>query len=590
MNPIDSIIDESISRIGRSPNDYAQGEPITLPQAEIDRMLEEAYNLGLNAGQRRTSNEEKDIGSRLFQQLMESLPDHVYFKDRQSRFICVNKSLALSHGIDHPATMIGNSDFDYFEASSAQKKFEDEQEIIRTGKGWTFREELSVHGSKQEHWVISSKLPLYDPAGNIIGTFGLSRNITQQKIAEREVFRQRRLLETIVQILPCRLFLRDREGKFILVNQEYRKVVGIPLDLDIAGKKLTEVIDDPRADRVLAEDLQVIETGIPIINKLEYDKSILAGNRWILTSKVPLRPDSSSIEGIVGMSLDITEQKRAEQLARKAKKALQFKNEQYEEELLVARQLQEQLMSMGFNESRMYSKDGDNWTFRASYLYKPSHHLAGDFFYLLPIDANRIGLLVCDVMGHGVKAALVTMLIRGLMSEIPNILGHPSRVLRHLNETILSLAEDEEFPRFVTAAYLIVDLEKGEAILANAGHPCPILKNDESDFQECPCDIIGPALGLLGGEPFGDTHFKFASETELFLFTDGIIEQSTPSGQDFGKAGLVLALETASSRNIEEQLDQVTSSLDTALEGMPCSDDICVVALKISPHPPQSQS
>ncbi|EDY84429.1 PAS fold family [Verrucomicrobiia bacterium DG1235] len=584
MTSAETIIAENLARLGIVNEGENEDAKLTLTKKQADEMLEQAFNLGIIEGKRSVLHEEEDMATQLFQQLMASLPDHVYFKDTQSRFICVNQAMANNFGLEHPEDIIGKSDFDFFKPDSAKKKFEDEQEIIRTGNGWSFKEEMDLHESDKERWVISSKLPLYDTSGKICGTFGLSRDITKQKRAEKEVLRQRRLLETIVQILPCRLFLRDREGKYILVNQEYRKVVGIPTELDITGKLLTEVIDDPRADRVLAEDLQVIESGIPINNKLEYDKSILAGNRWILTSKVPLRTDSDKIEGIVGMSLDITEQKRAEELARKAKEALQVKNEQYEEELLVARQLQEQLMSMGFNESRLYSKDGDSWNFRASYLYKPSHHLAGDFFYLIPVDANRIGVLVCDVMGHGVKAALVTMLIRGLMTEIPDILGHPSKVLQHLNETILSLAEDEEFPRFVTAAYIIVDLAKGEAVIANAGHPCPILKNDSSDFQECPCDIIGPALGLLGGEPFGDTTFALDSETEIFLFTDGIIEQSTSDGDEFGKVGLVKALGSATEHNIGEQLESVSSSLHKALAGTPSNDDICVVALKLKPN------
>lgn len=583
MNPSETILDRTLAEVGLPSDDHTEGAEITLTRAQIDGMLENVYNQGIVDGKRSVFHREDDMGTQLFQQLMESLPDHVYFKDMQSRFICVNKSMADYFGLSDPKEIAGKSDFDFFRPDTAQKKFEDEQEIIRSGKGWIFKEERSLKEGTQQLYVISSKLPLFDPAGKICGTFGLSRDITKQKMAEREVFRQRRLLETIVQILPCRLFLRDREGKYILVNQEYRKVVGIPPGLDITGKLLTDVIDDPRADRVLAEDLQVIETGEAISNKLEYDKSILAGNRWILTSKVPLRTDSDKIEGIVGMSLDITEQKQAEELARKAKEALQTKNEQFEAELLVARQLQEQLMSMGFNESRLYLRKGDNWSFRAGYLYKPSHHLAGDFFYLIPIDTNRIGVLVCDVMGHGVKAALVTMLIRGLMTEIPDILGHPSRVLQHLNETILSLAEDDEFPRFVTAAYLIVDLANGDVTLANAGHPCPILKSSESDFQECPCDIIGPALGLLGGEPFGDTHFKLSGETELFLFTDGIIEQTTQSGDDFGKNGLIAALSSASNHNIDEQLAHVKNSLDIALNGTPSTDDICVVAVKVTP-------
>lgn len=583
MNSAEDILEKALAKIGLPAGARAEGEKITLTQAEIDGLLEQAYELGVKQGKQSTFQRDGDMGSQLFQQLMESLPDHVYFKDLQSRFICVNKSMAEYHGIGSPADLIGKSDFDLFEASSAQKKYEVEQEIIKTRNAWSFQEELSLHEGKMERWVISSKLPLYDLEGNVCGTFGLSRDITQQKLAEREVFRQRRLLETIVQILPCRLFLRDREGRFILVNQEYRKVVGIPPELDIAGKLLTDVINDPRADDVLAEDLRIIETGEAISNKLEYDKSILAGNRWVLASKVPLRSESNAIEGIVGMSLDITEQKQAEELAREAKEALQVKNEQFEEELLVARQLQEQLMSMGFDQNRMYPKSGTHWDFGAHYLYKPSHHLAGDFFYLIPIDDNRIGVLVCDVMGHGVKAALVTMLIRGLMTEIPDILGHPSKVLQHLNQTLISLAEDEEFPRFVTAAYLTADLSKGEVVIANAGHLCPILKSSTSDFEDCPCDVTGPALGLIGQELFIDTAFPLRGETEIFLFTDGIIEQCTPGGEDFGKDGLVRALSSAPSRDIGEQLAQAEHALETALKGAHSEDDICVVALKLRP-------
>ena len=116
--------------------------------------------------------------------------------------------------------------------------------------------------------------------------------------------------------------------------------------------------------------------------------------------------------------MDITEQKEAEQKAKAAGEELAKKNHQFEVELLVARQLQEQLMAIGFDSQPMYALSGKMWELEASYLYSPSH-LAGDFFYLIPISENRLGILVCDVMGHGIKAALVTMLIRGLMLETP---------------------------------------------------------------------------------------------------------------------------------------------------------------------------
>lgn len=586
MQSTDTIFEEALRQAGISIGSASSDGLFKLSPEQIDHILRGAYNAGIRDGRRSLFREEEDMPAQLFRQLMESLPDHVYFKDLQSRFICANRSMALYFGLKDASDIVGKSDFDFFAPESARKKFEAEQEIIRTGVGWSFREERDVRGDIANNYVISSKLPLRDANGHICGTFGLSRDITKQKTAEREVLRQRRLLETIIQILPCRLFLRNREGQFLLVNEEYRRCLGLPPEFEIVGKRLADIIDDPRVDRILAEDLRVIETGEPIANKLEFDQSFLTDHRWVLTSKVPLRSENGETEGIVGMSLDITEQKRAEDIARKAKEALQAKNELYEEELLVARQLQEQLMSMGFNEKRIYSKRTPQWDFQACYLYSPSHHLAGDFFYLLPIDETKVGLLVCDVMGHGVKAALVTMLIRGLMSEIPRMLDHPSRVLQHLNETIISLAEDEEFPRFVTAVYMTIDLATGDAAIANAGHPSPIFHHRNqhvTPYEDCPCAIIGPALGLLGGEPFGDTRFKFDSSTEIYFFTDGIIEQITTNGPDFGRQGLVEALQSTTSELLNEQLDRVNQRLSAALDDKPVTDDICVIALRVTP-------
>ena len=586
MNSVDSIFEAALREANIVRDRAATDAVFTLSPDQIQAILKHAYSAGVRDGKRSLFRQEDDMPTQLFEQLMESLPDHVYFKDLQSRFICVNKSMATYFGLEKAEDAVGKSDFDFFSPESARKKFEAEQEIIRTGKGWTFREEKDVRGHVANNTVISSKLPLRDANGKICGTFGLSRDITKQKQAEQEVQRQRRLLETIIQILPCRLFLRDREGRYLLVNEAYRRCLGIPDDYNITGKALSDVVDDPRVERVIAEDLQVIETGESITNKLEFDQSFLSGNRWILTSKVPLRSEAGEIEGIVGMSLDITEQKRAEEMARKAKESLQAKNEQYEEELLVARQLQEQLMSMGFNEKRLYSKYCDKWKFQACYLYTPSHHLAGDFFHLLPIGADKVGLLVCDVMGHGVKAALVTMLIRGLMSEIPDILNHPSKVLQHLNETLLSLAEDEEFPRFVTAVYMTIDLQTGEALLANAGHPPPIIHQRDggaTPYEDYPSNDLGPALGLIGEEEFKETRFQFESAHEIYFFTDGIVEQTTRAGTDFGKQGLVNALASTDSEELNQQLDTLNQRLASALGNRPTNDDICVVAVRVEP-------
>ena len=548
--------------------------------------LRKALNAACDSGQALSMKGDME-SSLLFWQLMESLPDHVFFKDSKSRFICINHSLAHFFGLEHPDDAIGRSDFDFFQAEYARAKFDTEQEIIRSDEGWCFREERDLQSDGSEKWVLTTKLPLHDLNGDVCGTFGVSSDISQRKKAELELDQQRHLLETIVEILPCRIFVRDSDDRFVMINEEYRRAFDLETKEEVIGKKLTEIRDNEQAHRIEAMDAEIIKTGIAVLDELEFNKSLLGKERWVLNSKVPLIGRDGKPEGIVGMTHDITEQKNAEESARAAGKALAVKNKQFEAELFVARQLQEQLMSMGFNDQSIYNLSGKAWELEASYLYSPSHHLAGDFFYLIPIPDNKLGILICDVMGHGIKAALVTMLIRGLMLEAPVLLTDPGKVLKHLNDKLVVLAEDPEFPRFVTALYTVIDLNSGSVLLANAGHPAPIWRVEDQSgthFEPCPIENMGPALGLIPEDTFTNNDFTLTQTTELLFFTDGIIEQKTKNGEEWGVENLEETVLDHESDELPKQLKAISQELKDLVGAEDLSDDVCVIAVRLFPN------
>jgi len=116
--------------------------------------------------------------------LMESIPDDVYFKDRDSRFIAISGSKGRRHGME-PAAMIGKSDFDLFSDQHARKAFEDEQRIMQTGRSVINQEERETWEGGPDTWVSTTKMPLRDPHGQIVGTFGISRDITDRKQVEK---------------------------------------------------------------------------------------------------------------------------------------------------------------------------------------------------------------------------------------------------------------------------------------------------------------------------------------------------------------------------------------------------------------------
>ena len=119
----------------------------------------------------------------LMNALMNNLPDYIYFKDTESRFIKINDALAKYFGLSMPGEEIGKTDFDFFTEEHARQAYEDEQTIIQSGKQ-LIREEKETWINRPDNWVSTIKLPLLDNEGNIVGTFGVSRDITARKRVE----------------------------------------------------------------------------------------------------------------------------------------------------------------------------------------------------------------------------------------------------------------------------------------------------------------------------------------------------------------------------------------------------------------------
>lgn len=129
----------------------------------------------------------------LLRALLDNSPDHIYFKDFQSRFITCSKSLCGQFGMGRLDQILGKNDFDFFDEEHARPAFEDEQQIIRTGNPVIGKIEKEVRKDGRLAWVLTSKMPLRNKAGAIIGTFGISKDITAIKEAEgklEEVHRQ----------------------------------------------------------------------------------------------------------------------------------------------------------------------------------------------------------------------------------------------------------------------------------------------------------------------------------------------------------------------------------------------------------------
>lgn len=130
----------------------------------------------------------------LFRFLMENIPDRIYFKDRESRFVCVNAAMARLFNLSGPDEAVGKIDFDFFPQADAQRMFEDEQRVLQTGEAILGKVEKKLLPDGTTGWTLTTKLPLRDAAGEIVGTCGMSKDITALKFAEAALEEERNRL------------------------------------------------------------------------------------------------------------------------------------------------------------------------------------------------------------------------------------------------------------------------------------------------------------------------------------------------------------------------------------------------------------
>jgi PAS domain S-box-containing protein len=272
----------------------------------------------------------------LLETLLTNSPDYIYFKDRQSHFVRASQSLASIFNMSGPGELIGKSDFDFFKTEHAKAAFEDEQEIIRTGKPIIGKPEKEDHADGRTTWALTTKLPWRDKAGDIIGTFGISKDVTAIKEAESKLAHEKGLFQALVENLPDAIYFKDRESRFvrmsrskidrarqILINVFHTQHPGDDLPGHLAtsdacaeylvGKSDFDVYPELRARASFDEEQTILRTGQPLIGHIEKFTQPEDGSTvWYHTTKMPWRDEQGNIIGTFGVTRDITQLKEAE--------------------------------------------------------------------------------------------------------------------------------------------------------------------------------------------------------------------------------------------------------------------------------------
>ncbi|MFI5356975.1 MAG: PP2C family protein-serine/threonine phosphatase [Opitutales bacterium] len=257
------------------------------------------------------------------------------------------------------------------------------------------------------------------------------------------------------------------------------------------------------------------------------------------------------------------------------------RNRQMEDDLRMAREVQLALMPHEFPACRA----PDGGALRFAQLFEPAGGVSGDFFDVFPVSAYAAGIIVCDVMGHGVRSALVTAMVRTLIEQLRPHAGDPAVLLTRLNAGLTQMLQSAGDLIFVTAGYMVVDTVTRSLRYAQAGHPAPLLWQAQSRCAAPLAGVVrieGPALGLIPDHAYVAEEWPFATGDRLLLFTDGAFEVANSAGEEFGQERLAAAWAGAATQELGPALGAVKAGAAGFAAGQPFADDVCLVACELT--------
>jgi PAS domain S-box-containing protein len=240
----------------------------------------------------------------LFNALMDNLKDAVYFKDLESRFIRINRMHIDKFGISDPAEAIGKTDFDFFTGEHAGSSLTDEQEIISTGKAIT-KEERETQEGKTDRWVSTVKMPMIDPEGKIVGTFGISRDITERKNFEEQILILANALKSVNECVS----ITDMNDNVVFLNDAFLRTYGFSVE-DLKDQPIACIRSPKNPPEVVGKILPDTIMGGWSGEILNCRKD---GSEFpISLSTSIVKDDSGKPIALIGVANDITDRKRSE--------------------------------------------------------------------------------------------------------------------------------------------------------------------------------------------------------------------------------------------------------------------------------------
>lgn len=394
------------------------------------------------------------------------------------------------------------------------------------------------------------------------------------------------LMDHLINHIKDNIYFKDREGHFVLINKEGTKRAGLEDPEELIGKTDLDLFTEEHAREALEDEQRIIQTGQPLYGKEEKETWGDGHETWVSTTKMPLRDESGEIIGTFGISRDITQHKKAELLATHYAKENRRLYDEMQSELQMAAELQKTFMPSSYPAFPSGASPSESAA-RFCHYHDFSGSIGGDFCSVRKISDTEAGILLCDVMGHGVRAALITALIRAIVEEISYREKDPGQFLNHMNKKLKPIIQSDDLFLFSTACYMVLDVATGSLRFALAGHPVPFLLNASTGAAEwltTQKEDSGPALAIDELADYRTIERPLHPNDAIVMYTDGLYETMDGNGVSFGRPQLLELANQHGSRPLLEMFPLIADQVRAFSANGKFEGDVSLVGCRFA-HP-----
>jgi len=532
--------------------------------------------------------DEKDNYYGIFDHLVEG----VFRTTPDGHYLLANVALARIYGYESPVELMASIKDIATRLYVEPGRREEFVRLMRENDTLTDFESEIYRKDNSVIWISENCRAVRDAQGTLLYYEGAVQDITQSRQVEQALRKSESLYHSLVETMPQNVFRKDLQGRFTFANQQYCDHYHCKLE-DILGKTDFDFFPKELAEKYQRDDQRVLETG-QTFEITEEHHPFGQEKTAVQVVKTPLYGADGKIAGLQGIFWDITEKKRAEEQIRRttaelarSREELRVKNQLMEGNLQMAREIQ---LAMLPQQYPVFPGNvlPEQSAFQFVHRYQAAETVSGDFFSVSALSDNEAAVFICDVTGHGVRAALVTAMIRALAEELKPLAREPGNFLRKLNSDLCSILKSTGSPMLTTAFYLVADWPTGKMRFANAGHPKPLLMHRSTGRIELLAHVSSrgePALGLFDNPSYQTSEVAIAPGDFVMLFTDGLYEVQGQNEELYSQERLMLDAQNLLQKPAAQMFDELLEAIRAFSVDHEFDDDVCLVGMEFAGKP-----